>query len=314
VLNGWTQNPIEGQSFAASFADPQAAGRSTQFYSMLGMRALYHQGWLATALHPPLSGWSHFDDDVWELYDLQADRTQLHNLAAQKPGLLEELKGLWFYYAGVYKGLPLDDRTALEIMSSPRPQPSQPRGRYIYYPDTADVPEAVAVNIRRHSYTIAAAVTIDTSEAEGVLFAHGGVGGGHSLYVKDQLVHYTYNWLGERIQTISSSQPIAMGTHVLTAEFQKIGDDQATGSAVGKLTLYVDTEIAADAEITTQPGNFSLTGDGLCVGRDSGSAVAPAYTAPFPFVGGKIQRVIVDVSGDHYVDHEKEVLAYIARD
>ena len=61
----------------------------------------------------------------------------------------------------------------------------------------------------------------------------------------------------------------------------------------------------------TQPGPFALTGDGQCVGRDSGSAVCPDYSAPFPFTGGKIERVIVDVSGDHYVDHEKEVLAYI---
>jgi arylsulfatase len=313
VLNGWTQSPIEGRSFAPSFADPKAPGRDTQFFSMLGMRALYHQGWLATALHPPLSGWSRFDEDVWELYDLRTDRTQLHNVAAEKPALLEELKGLWFYYAGVYKGLPLDDRSALEIMTSPRPEPGEPRGRYIYYPDTADVPESVAVNIRGRSYTIAAAVSIDTPEAEGVLFAHGGVAGGHSLYVKDRRLHYVYNWLGERVQTVSSSEPVPTGTHVLTAEFQKTGDDPDTHSAVGKLTLYVDTEAVADAEIMTQPGTFSLTGDGLCVGRDSGSAVGD-YAAPFPFVGGTIERVIVDVSGDHYVDHEKAVLAYIARD
>ena len=313
VLNGWTQNPIEGRSFAPSFTDTRAPGRDTQFYSMLGMRALYHQGWLATTLHPPISGWSHFDEDVWELYDLRTDRTQLHNLAAEKPALLEELKGLWFYNAGVYKGLPLDDRTAMEIMTSPRPEPGEPRGRYIYYPDTADVPESVAVNIRGRSYTIAAAIGIDTPEAEGALFAHGGVAGGHSLYVKEGRLHYVYNWLGERIQTVSSPDPIPTGTHVLTAEFQKTRDDPDTHSAVGKLTLYVDTEAVADAEIMTQPGTFSLTGDGLCVGRDSGSAVGD-YTAPFPFVGGTIERVIVDVSGDHYVDHEKAVLAYIARD
>jgi hypothetical protein len=314
VLNGWTQNPIEGQSFAASFRNQQAPGRETQFYSMLGMRALYHQGWLATTLHPPLSGWGHFDDDVWELYDLRSDRTQRRNLAAEKPSLVEELKGLWFYYAGVYKGLPLDDRTALEIFISPRPEPSKPRGRYVYYPDTSDVPEAVAVNIRRRSYTIAAGVSIETPEAEGVLFAHGGVGGGHSLYIKDQRLHYVYSWLGERIQSVSSPDPIPVGTHVLSAAFEKTGDDQATASAVGTLTLYVDTQAVGSAEIMTQPGPFALTGDGLCVGRDSGSAVSPDYSAPFPFIGGKIERVIVDVSGDHYVDHEKEVLAYIARD
>jgi arylsulfatase len=101
---------------------------------------------------------------------------------------------------------------------------------------------------------------------------------------------------------------------VLSAAFEKTGDDQATASAVGILTLYVDTKAVGSAEIITQPGAFSLTGDGLCVGRDSGSAVSPDYSAPFPFIGGKIERVVVDVSGDHYVDHEKEVLAYIARD
>jgi arylsulfatase len=314
VLKGWTQTPIEGESFAASFTAPDAPGRETQFYSMLGMRALYHQGWLATALHPPISGWSNFEHDVWELYDLRSDRSQMHNVAEEHAERLEELKGLWFYYAGIYKGLPLDDRTAREILASPRPQPSEPRGRYVYYPHTAEVPESVAVNVRRRSYTIAAGVGIDTPEAEGVLFAHGGVGGGHALYVKEGRLHYVYNWLGERVQTISSPDPIPTGTHVLTAEFEKTGDEADTGSATGTLTLYVDTDSVASGDLVTQPGNFSLTGDGLCVGRDSSSPVTADYSAPFEFAGGTIERVVVDVSGEHYVDYETEVLAYIARD
>jgi arylsulfatase A-like enzyme len=314
VLKGYTQAPIEGESFAASFTAPDAPGRATQFYSMLGMRALYHEGWLATTLHPPISGWGKFEQDVWELYDLRSDRSQMHDVAAEHPDRLEELKGLWFYYAGIYKGLPLDDRTPLEIISSPRPQPSEPRGRYIYYPGAADVPESVAVNIRRRSFTIAAGLSIDTPEAEGVLFAHGGVGGGHSLYVKGGRLHYVYNWLGERVQTISAPDPLPTGHHVLTAEFAKTGEDPATGSATGTLTLYVDTEAVADGEVMTQPGFFALTGDGLTVGRDSASPVTADYVAPFAFTGGTIERVIVDVSGEHYVDHEKEVLAYLARD
>jgi arylsulfatase len=314
VIKGYTQAPIEGESFAASLTAPEAAGRETQFYSMLGMRALYHQGWLATTLHPPLSGWSHFEHDVWELHDLRSDRSQLHNVAAQHPERLEELTGLWSYYAGIYKGLPLDDRTPREILAAPRPQPSEPRGRYVYYPGTAEIPESVAVNVRRRSYTIAAGVGIDTPEAGGVLFAHGGVGGGHSLYLKDGRLHYVYNWLGERVQTVSSPDPIPTGRHVVSAEFDKTGDDSRTGSATGTLTLYVDTEAVADSEIITQPGGFSLSGDGLSVGRDSGSPVTGDYSAPFEFAGGTIERVVVDVSGEHYVDHEKEVLAYIARD
>ena len=270
VLRGWTQSPVEGDSFAASFTDAAAAGRETQFYSMLGMRALYHQGWLATTLHPPISGWSHFERDVWELYDLRTDRSQIHDVAAEHPERLEELKGLWFYNAGIYKGLPLDDRSAREILESPRPQPSEPRARYVYYPGTAEVPESVAVNVRRRSFTIAAGVRVDQPEAHGVLFAHGGVAGGHALYLKDGRLHYVYNWLGERLQEVSSREPVLTGTHVFTAEFRKTGEDPATMSATGTLTLYIDTEPVADAEITTQPGMFSLCGDGLSVGRDSG--------------------------------------------
>jgi hypothetical protein len=103
------------------------------------------------------------------------------------------------------------------------------------------------------------------------------------------------------------------GKHVFTAEFQKTGDEE-TGSAVGTLTLYIDDDEVGSAEIATQPGFFALTGDGLSVGRDSASPVSADYEAPYPFTGGMIDRVVVDVSGDHYVDHEKEVLAYLARD
>jgi arylsulfatase len=314
VLKGFPQAPIEGESFAASFADANAPGRETQFYSMLGMRAIYHEGWLANTLHPPISGWGNFDQDVWELYNLAEDRAQTTNVAAEHSDRLEELKELWSYYAGIYKGLPLDDRTALEIISSPRPQPTEPRDRYVYYPHTADVPESVAVNVRRRSYTIAAGATLDSAEAEGALFAHGGVGGGHSLYLQGRRLHYVYNWLGERIQKISSDAEVEPGKHVFTAEFQKTGDEEGTGSALGTLTIYIDETEVGSAEIATQPGFFALTGDGLSVGRDSASPVSADYKSPFPFTGGEIDRVIVDVSGDHYVDHEKEVLAYLARD
>jgi arylsulfatase len=281
---------------------------------MLGMRALYHQGWLVNTLHPPISGWSDFEGDVWELYDLRTDRAQTRNVAEDHPELVERLKGLWFYYAGVYKGLPLDDRTALEILMSPRPEPGERRDRYVYYADTAEVPESVAVNLRRRSYTIAAGVTIDTPEAGGVLFSQGAAAGGHALYVKDGRLHYAYNWLGERLQTVSSETEIPTGTHVLTAAFERTGEDEATKSATGTLTLYVDTEPVGSAVLMTQPGPFGLSGAGLAVGRSGASPPTPDIPAPFRFTGGTIDRVVIDVSGDHYVDHEKEVLAYLARD
>ena len=103
------------------------------------------------------------------------------------------------------------------------------------------------------------------------------------------------------------------GSKLATASFDKTSDDEQTHSAVGTLTLFIDTDEVGRAEIMTQPGHLSLTGDGLSVGRDSASPVAD-YEAPFHFTGGTIDRVVVDVSGDHFVDHEMEVLAYLARD
>ena len=66
--------------------------------------------------------------------------------------------------------------------------------------------------------------------------------------------------------------------------------------------------------IVTQPGYFCITGDGICVGRDSGSAVSPNYQAPFPFTGGTIDKVVVDVSGERYLDHEATVRGWFLVD
>jgi arylsulfatase A-like enzyme len=314
VLNGYTQSPIEGESFKHTSDDPSAPEKETQFYSMLGQRAIYHQGWLANTVHPPISGWGNFAHDVWELYNLKEDRAQMNDISGQYPDKLELLKGLWNYFAGVYNALPLDDRTPLEIMMTERPQPAKPRNRYIYYPNTADVSESVAVNIRGRSYTIAAAVVVDTTEAAGVLFAQGHLMGGHTLFIKDKRLHYVYNWLGEDIQKITSNVEIGTGRHVFTAEFSRTGQDPQTRSALGTLTLYIDTEQVGQSEIKTQPGYFSLVGEGLCVGRDSASPVSPDYAPPFTFTGGTIDRVVVDVAGEPFVDHEKEVMGWIMRE
>ncbi|HXY88083.1 MAG TPA: arylsulfatase [Candidatus Acidoferrales bacterium] len=314
VIKGYLQSRIEGESFKSSIDDPSAPEKEAQFYSMLGQRAMYHQGWLANTVHPPLSGWGNYARDVWELYNLREDRSQMTNVAEQHPDKLEFLKGLWNYAAGVYNGLPLDDRTPLEIFSVPRPQPSKPRDRYIYYPDTAEVPESVSVNTQGRSYGIAAGVIVASAEASGVLFAQGHLLGGHCLYIQDKRLHYVYNWLGEDIQKVTSNVEISTGRHVFTAGFNKTGQDPQTGSALGTLTLFIDTEQVGQAEIKTQPGSFGLSGNGLCVGRDPGSPVSLDYKTPFTFTGGTIERVVIDVTGERYIDYEKEVKAWIMRD
>ena len=316
VIKGYEQSAIEGESFAASLTDARAPAKTTQFYAMLGQRAIYHEGWLACTLHPPISGWGKFDHDVWELYDLSTDRAQSKNLAAAEPERLEQLKALWYTEAERLNGLPLDDRSAIEQVMAERPSAAPARERYVYYPDCADVPEAGGVRINGRSYTIAAGVSVDGPQTEGVLYAHGGGAGGHSLYVKDGRLRYTFNWVGTHLQEVVADRDITPGEHVYTAEFTVKGknEDPAMPGFAGMLTLYMDDEAVGSGEIVTQPGAFCLVGDGICVGRDSASPVTPDYTAPFRFTGGVVDKVIVDVTGQRYIDHEAEVRGWFIND
>jgi arylsulfatase A-like enzyme len=316
IIKGYPQLPIEGESFAAALSDPEAPGKKTQFYTMLGQRALYHDGWLLTTVHPPLSSWGNFEKDEWELFHLETDRAQSRNVAAEHPDLVARMQSLWFYYAGQYNGLPLDDRSALEQVLAPRPHGAPDREQYVFYPHCSDVPESAGPQIPGRSYTIAAGVTLETADVEGVVFAAGGVPGGHALYVKDGALRYTFNWVGTHLQDVVATTPLTAGPHVLVAEFTAEGrsTDPDMPGATGTLTLYVDDAPVGSGTITTQPGYFCLTGDGICVGRDSASAVTPEYQAPFPFTGGTIDKVVVDVSGDRYVDHEAQVRGWFLID
>ncbi|MER5932452.1 sulfatase-like hydrolase/transferase [Streptomyces sp. NPDC002054] len=315
TVGGVTQNPIEGASFRKVIENAKAPDpRQTQFYTMLGTRGIWHDGWHAATAHPPApSDWSHFEQDKWELYNLREDRSENKDLAAQNPEKLEELKRLWSEEAAKFNGLPLDDRSPVEILETPRPQLSKPRDRYVYYPGCADVPEAVAVNIRGRSYTIAADVRLDTPEARGVLFSHGGRFGGHSMYLLDGHLHYVYNWLGRMEQKVSSPGPVSTGDHTFSAAF-RAGKRDDQGSSHGTLTLYIDDRQVAQADIKTQPGTFSLVGEGLAVGRDAGQPVSADYETPFEFLGGTIREVVVDVSGEAFSDVEKELIGMFHRD
>ena len=198
------------------------------------------------------------------------------DLAAKEPERLEKLKELWAYYAGLYNGFPLDDRTAIEQAQAKRPQAAPDRERYTYFPDCADVPREGGVKITGRSYTIAVGVEIDTAKAEGVIYADGGVSGGHSLYVKDKL-RYTFNWVGTTLQNVVADTDLTTGQHVFTADFTMKGknDDPAMPGFKGTLNLYMDDQQVGSGEIVTQPGFFCIAGDGICVG-----ATAPRRSRP----------------------------------
>jgi arylsulfatase A-like enzyme len=317
TIKGHVQSRLDGVSMRYSFDDATVpTTRKTQFYSMLGSRGIWHDGWKAVTNHPTIAGWSHFNDDDWELYHTEVDRAELHNLAADHPEKVRELVNLWFAEAGANGAFPLDDRSALEIFITPRPVLSPPRNRYVYYPATAEVPESQAVNIRNRSYAVGALVDIPAPGAEGVLFAHGSRFGGHALYVKDNRLHYVYNFVGMMEQKVVASMDVPTGVNlILSASFDKDGEDPPHVST-GILSLYHDDKKVGEGRIKTQPGKFCIAGEGLCVGRDSGEPVTADYPgdAPWAFTGGTITRVGVDVSGEPFVDLEREAQAMLMRE
>jgi len=223
---------------------------------------------------------------------------------------------LWFAEAGANHAFPLDDRPAFEIMMTPRPLLAPPRNRYVYFPETADVPESQSVNIRNRSYAIGALVDIPAPGAQGVIFAHGARFGGHAMYVKNNRLHYTYSFVGSFEQTVVADRDLPTGENlILSAAFDKQSEDPP-GVANGVLSLYHGDLKVGEAEIKTQPGKFVIGGEGLCVGRDSGAGVTDDYPGEMPwrFTGGAIHRVAVDVSGEPYVDLEREAVAMMMRE
>ena len=311
---GIKQYPMNGVSMRYSFeATPDApTTRKRQYYAMLGTRGIWQDGWKAAALHAPISGKGNFDKDKWALYHVAEDRSESTDLAEQNPEKLKELIDAWFEEAENNFVLPLDDRTAVEQLGNARPQAEPPRDRYIYYPDTAPVPEGVAANVRGRSYKIVANVDVQP-DAEGVIFAHGSRFGGHSLFIKENRLHYVYNFLGIKPEQEFVSPPLAAGKRSLGMEFkrEKAGE---FGESLGTTTLYVDGNAVATGPMRAQIGKFTLSGDGLCVGYDSGDNVSEQYKNPGRFTGGTIQGVAIDVSEKAYVDLQRDAAAAFETD
>ncbi|WP_236628887.1 hypothetical protein [Cryobacterium roopkundense] len=172
------------------------------------------------------------------------------------------------------------------------------------------------MSIRNRSYVIGALVDLPTADAEGVLFAQGSRFGGHSLFVKNNRLHYVYNFVGLFQQTIDATEDLPTGEKLLlSASFSKDGEDPPHVST-GILSLYYGDRKVGEGRIKTQPGKFSIAGEGLCVGRDGGEPVTGQYAgeSPWAFTCGAIRRVAVDVSGEPYVDLEREAQAMLMRE
>jgi arylsulfatase len=315
VMNGVEQTPLPGVSMKYSFDSADAAtAKDTQYYEMLGSRGIWHKGWKAVTEHGPTSGLGKFDEDRWQLFHTDEDRSEAHDVAEQFPDRVEELQRIWLEEAKKYNALPLNDMTPLELGTSDLIYrvPVPPSGQYTYYPGTAEIPEALAAGTHNRSYKILAEVDF-TAGSQGVIVAQGSRFGGQSLFVKDGTLTYAYNFLGVPPEQRLSGPAPQSGRHVVGVEFTKerLGDNH---EPIGTARLYVDDEVLAEEEIRTVAAFFALCGEGLCVGYDGGDAVSSEYKPKFEWTGGEIVKVVFDVGDDAYVDLERHFAAAMARD
>ncbi len=328
-IRGVSQSPIEGISFAYSFDNSNAPSRrETQYFEMFGHRAIYHNGWRAVCPWPgtsfvesgkgfgtPLSlkDLQRIETGGWELYHLDEDYAEAHNVADKYPEILREMISRWWTEAGKYNVLPVDGRGPTRTLD-PHPAIEKPRQRYIYYSGTSRIAGLVAVDVKNRSHTVSAEVNIPPGGAEGMLICQGGRFGGWALYVKGKRLKYAYNYAGITSHIISADRDIPAGSCRLCYEFEKKSEpDFMKGKGAGGIVrLYINDDKVGEAEIpVTSAICYDIPGNLAC-GGDEGEPVVDDYTTPFKFTG-VIKQVIVDVSGEPVVHHEMQGRIAMAR-
>ena len=328
-IRGVTQSAIEGVSLAATFDNAQAPEKhTTQYFEMMGHRALYHDGWRAVCPWPGTSFTesgrtfgtpitcamlTELDATGWELYNLNEDFAETHNLADKEKARLLTMIAMWYTEAGKYNVLPIDSRGVQRIREE-RPQIAVSRKRYVLYPGTQSVPAAAAPKILNRHYSITADVEIPRTGAEGVLLSMGGNDGGISFYVQNGMLCFVFNYVAVHYTYVKSTAPVPAGHHFLSMEFTPTGQpdfDQGKG-APGIVTLLVDGKEVGRGDIPVTSPNRLAQGGAMLVGADAGATVTPDYPSPFRFTGA-IKWVIVDVSGEAVEDYEAQMRIALAK-
>jgi arylsulfatase A-like enzyme len=296
-INGVEQMELDGISMSYLFEEVDAPDcRTTQYFEHGGNRGIYRDGWFACARHGvpwQLSGSKgDFDADIWELYDLSKDFSQAHDLSAEHPEKVEELKSLFEEEAWKYNVYPLDDRFAERAIDPLRPSLIRGRTHFKYLPGTTRVTEGVAPPVKNVSHRITARIELADGNETGVLVAQGGRTGGYSLFLDDGVPVYHYNYFGKDRYEVRAPRPIGPGDSVVAIEFMADAEHQpGTG---GIVRLAIDNQTVAEGRVDhSVPARFSPT-ETFDVGCDLGGPVCAGYESPARFTGS-ILDIIVDI-------------------
>ena len=313
-LKGLDLLPFDGESFAPALRDGAAAARSRpQYFEMFGHRGIWADGWKAVAFHPRGQA---FDDDVWELYQLDQDFNENHDLAAARPEQLQALVAQWWREAERCQVLPLDDRFGQRFAENGRCVQGS-RRQFVMHAGMGHLPNDIAPDIRGRNYSIEADVSLPEGGAEGVLIAHGDATSGYSLYLQGGHLVHDLN-IGGVHKVLRSDRPVTAGHHRLAVQVVLGAWVPYTCPMAGPIkvpeqrtaTLLIDGEPVGSLVSPHGFNNF-ISWSGLDIGLDRGSPVSH-YAAPFAFTG-KLRRVTVTLDPLPVLDGDAVGQAEMAR-
>ena len=304
-VDGVTQEPMDGTSFAETLTDGSAPEVHTvQYFEMFGSRAIYKDGWWAcarldkapwdfspTTLARFAQGVYDPDADPWELYYLPDDFSQAHDVAAEQPEKLAELKALWWSEAERNRALPLLGGLAVFFGILP---PLPPTTRFAFRGDVQNVQRGMTPRIQGRSYAIEADLTVPADGAEGVIVANADFIGGYALWVDGSgLLHHTYSFLGVETYRQTSDRPLPTGNLTVKMVFESASPTPGSG---GTVTLWAGADKIGEGHMPkTVPIAFTSYA-GMDIGRDNGLVVDRDYEdkAPYPFTG-TVREVVFDL-------------------
>jgi len=289
-VDGVQQQRVDGMSMLATFESATTPSKRTrQYFEMMGNRSIYDNDWMAAA-RSGLLPWVYTGTGTaetmlqqpWELYDLSKDYSEADNLAQQYPDKLKQMQSIFDEEAKRNQVYPLDPRK--------NGRSTRMGGtHFTYYASSGHLYNALVPSLETRSHTITANVEIPKQDANGVLMAEGGEGGGFSLFLKDGRPTYTYNFFRRQLTTIAAPKALPPGPASIVLHL--IYDGEVGKGAVA--TLLVNGQQVATGHIPqTVPGVFSFE-ETFDVGEDSASPVGD-YKSPFPFTG-TINRIDLDL-------------------
>jgi arylsulfatase A-like enzyme len=299
-VGGVKQQPVEGTSMRYTFDDASAADRrTTQYFEMIGNRGVYHEGWLAGTRHGVPwemvdAGDRPFDQDRWELYDLDADWSQARDLAGKHPERLRDMQEVFDREAENHHVFPLDARVTERENPEVAGRLDLHHGRstLVFGPRVGRLTEEAAPNVKNRSHVITADVEVHTGTS-GVVVAQGGRFGGWSLYCVDGVPAYAYNFVGRDLVTVRATEAMAPGRHDLVVRFGYDGGPPGSGA---EIVVEVDGTPVASGRIPVTTAYYFSFDETFNVGVDRGTPVTDDYPPVHNRFEGVIHRVRFDLA------------------